>query len=137
MACFAETVGWYSFLKQTKNSYHSKHVRDHIFTMFTRLHLWCSHLSRVRRIFLFLKIYYSILQVKGLGVTQLVIFWGCHKCLTPKWFKITTNSVIKVSSIFNIKPDTFWLPQWTYSFSLLSINQNFCHILFLFLQRLH
>ena len=34
------------------------------------------------------------------GVTQLVIFCGRHKCMTPKWFKITTNSVIRGSSFF-------------------------------------
>ena len=61
--------------------------------------------------FLFLNICYSILQVRGLWVTQLVIFCERHRCLTPKWFKITTNSVIRGSSfLFNIKPDTFWLP---------------------------
>ena len=32
-------------------------------------------------------------------------FCGCHKCMTPKWFKITTNSIIRgSSSFFNIKP---------------------------------
>ena len=59
-------------------------------------------------LFLFLKIYYSILQVMVFGVTQLVIFCERHKCLTPKWLKITANSVIRGSSFFfNIKLDTF------------------------------
>ena len=50
-------------------------------------------MSHICIFFLFLNIYYSILQVRGLGVTQLVIFCERHKCLTPKWFKITTSSV--------------------------------------------
>ena len=52
-------------------------------------------MSHICIFFLFLNIYYSILQVRGLGVTQLVIFCERHKCLTPKWFKITTSSVIE------------------------------------------
>ena len=36
--------------------------------------------------------------------TKLVIFCGRHKCMTPKWFKITTNAIIRGSSFFfNIK----------------------------------
>ena len=35
-------------------------------------------------------------------------FCGCHKCMTPKWFKITTNSIIRGSSSkLNHKPDAF------------------------------
>ena len=56
-------------------------------------------------------------------------FCGRHKCMTPKWFKITNNSIIRGSSPLNglkwqtiqsleaavststssHKPDTFWL----------------------------
>ena len=44
----------------------------------------------------------------GLGVTQFVILCGYHKSMTPKWFKITANSVIRGSSFFlNIKLDSF------------------------------
>ena len=56
------------------------------------------------------KIYYLFLHMKGVGhrawgVTKLVIFCDHHKCVTPKWFKITTNSIIRGSSFFfNIKP---------------------------------
>ena len=35
----------------------------------------------------------------GLWVTQLVIFGGRHKCIIPKWFKTTTNSVIRGSIV--------------------------------------
>ena len=45
---------------------------------------------------------------RELWVTQLVIFCWRHKCMTPKWFKITTNSVIRGNSFFfNFKPDRF------------------------------
>ena len=45
---------------------------------------------------------------RGLGVTQLVIFCGRHKCMTPKWFKVTTNLVIRCSNFFfNINSNTF------------------------------
>ena len=37
---------------------------------------------------------------RGLGVTQMVIFFERHKYLTHKCFKITTNSVIIHSSFF-------------------------------------
>ena len=41
---------------------------------------------------------------EGWGVTKLVIFCGRHKCTTPKWFKITTNLIIRGSNfLFNIK----------------------------------
>ena len=47
-------------------------------------------------------------RCRELGVTQLVIFCGHHKCVATKWFKTTANSVIRGSSSFlNIKPDTF------------------------------
>ena len=37
-------------------------------------------------------------------VTKLVIFCGRHKCMTPKWFKITTKAIIRGSSFFlNVK----------------------------------
>ena len=36
----------------------------------------------------------------GWGITRLVIFCDCHKCMTPKWFKITTNSITRGSSFF-------------------------------------
>ena len=36
----------------------------------------------------------------GCGVTNLLIFCGGHKYMTPKWFKITTNSVITGGSSF-------------------------------------
>ena len=39
------------------------------------------------------------------GGAKLVIFCDRHICRTPKWFKITTNSIIRGSSFFfNIKP---------------------------------
>ena len=54
------------------------------------------------------KMYCSFLWMKG--VTELIIFCGFHKYMNPKWFKITTNSIIRGSSfLFIIKPDTFWL----------------------------
>ena len=55
------------------------------------------------------KIYCSFLQMEGVGGhTILIIFCGRHERITPKWFKITTNSVTRGSSFFfNIKPDTF------------------------------
>ena len=38
------------------------------------------------------------------GITKLIICFSRHKCMTPKWFKITTNSIIRSSGfIFNIK----------------------------------
>ena len=43
------------------------------------------------------------------GVTKLVIFCGRHKFVTPKWFKITTNSIIRGSSFFNIKPQARYI----------------------------
>ena len=44
--------------------------------------------------------------MRRLGVTRFIIFGDRHKCLPPKWFKITTNSVIRGSSFFfNINPD--------------------------------
>ena len=74
------------------------------------------------------------------GVTKFVIFCGRHKCITPKWFKITTNSIIRGSSFFfNIKPqagDIFWLrreqPPSPSPHSLLSPlhwspNQSLCY----------
>ena len=57
-------------------------------------------MSSVCKIFLSLKIYYSILQVRELGVTQLFILCERHKCLTPKWFIIKTNSIIRSISFF-------------------------------------
>ena len=39
------------------------------------------------------------------GITKLIICFSRHKCMTPKWFKITTHSIIRSSGfIFNIKP---------------------------------
>ena len=53
------------------------------------------------------KIYCSFLQIEGVGyrtwgpgITKLIIFCGRHKFMTPKWFKITTNSTIRGSSFF-------------------------------------
>ena len=41
----------------------------------------------------------------GRGGHKIGYFCGCHKCVTPKWFKITTNSIIRgSSSFFSIKP---------------------------------
>ena len=49
------------------------------------------------QIFLFLKISYPILRVRDLGVTKLLIFCGRYKCLTPKWFKITTIQFLEAA----------------------------------------
>ena len=43
-------------------------------------------------------------------VTKLVIFCGCQKCMTPRWFKITTNSITRGSSFFfNIKSQSRYI----------------------------
>ena len=68
------------FSKTKKKSYHNKHVGDNTFLFF---------------------------YVGGGGGSP---NWFCrrYKCVAPKWFKITTNSVIKVSIFFfNIKSETF------------------------------
>ena len=77
-----------------------------------------SNLSRVCSfLFLFLK-KRSIVHFcrwRRLAVI-LVIFCGRHKCMSPKCFKITTNSVIRGNTnsfFFSIKPDTLWLPYRT------------------------
>ena len=50
-------------------------------------------------------------KCRGLRVTQSVIFCGLYECITTKWFKTTTYSVVRASIFFfNIKPDKFWLP---------------------------
>ena len=42
--------------------------------------------------------------VAGRGGRKIGHFCGRHKCVTPKWFKITTNLIIRGSSFFfNIK----------------------------------
>ena len=42
--------------------------------------------------------FFQILSLK------IVIFCGCQKYMTPKWFKITTNSINSSSNfLFNIK----------------------------------
>ena len=80
------------------------------------------NLSRVCRFFLFLNkrsiVYFHFSRWRGeLRVIQLVIFCGLNKGMTTKclkWFKITTNLVIRGSSFFfNIKTDRFSLPNWT------------------------
>ena len=51
------------------------------------------------------RIYCSFLQIEGVVVTKLAIFCGRHKWINPKWFNITTNSIIRSSSFFfNINP---------------------------------
>ena len=59
------------------------------------------------------KIYCPLLQMEWVGESRNWSFCGRHRCMTPKWFKITTNSIIRGSSfLFNIKPhirDTFWM----------------------------
>ena len=108
---------WFvSFKKQdvnfskTEKNYICKHVKDHKFMAST----WKEgeKLSRVCRFLLFLnkRSIVHFCRWRGLWVTQMVISCGRHKCMTPKWFKIITYSVIRGSSFFfNIKPDTFWL----------------------------
>ena len=48
------------------------------------------------------------------GAIKLVIFCDRHKCMTPKWFKITTNASIRGSSRYNsLKPSTHSSPHST------------------------
>ena len=108
---------WFvSFKKQdvnfskTEKNYICKHVMNHTFMAST----WKEgeKLSRVFRFLLFLnkRSIVHFCRWRGLWVTQMVIFCGRRKCMTPKWFKIITYSVIRGSSFFfNINPDTFWL----------------------------
>ena len=57
---------------------------------------------------------YLLFNFAGEGFFLLVIFCGRHKCLIPKEFKITNNSVIRGSNFsFNIKPDTNFHSQHT------------------------
>ena len=34
------------------------------------------------------------------GLQNWLFFYGRHKCITPKWFKNTTNAIIRGSRIF-------------------------------------
>ena len=46
----------------------------------------------------------------GLRDHKISHFCGRHKCMTPKRFKITTNSIIRGSSfLFNIKPQARYI----------------------------
>ena len=59
------------------------------------------------------------------GGHKLIIFCGRHKCMTPKWFKITTNSIITVSSLLiSITPDTFRLHREQPTAPLLTLTPN-------------
>ena len=98
------------FSKAEKNSYHNKHVRDHTehnVHMEGRLRgLEIYHMSTDSFVFK-QNIYFSFLRMEGVGrrVTKLAIFCGHHKCMNPKWFKITSNSIIRGSNFFfSIKP---------------------------------
>ena len=54
----------------------------------------------------------SIVHFCEWKVITLVIFCGCHKCMTHKWFKTTPNSIIRGINFFSSsshKPCTFWL----------------------------
>ena len=83
----------------------SKHVRDQKFVL--------KFVTYLQIVFVFKQnIYSSCLQMEtgsgakdvGGGVKKFVIFCGCHKCMTLKWFKITANSIAAGSSFFfNIK----------------------------------
>ena len=53
-------------------------------------------------------IYCSFFVDEGSGGHKTVISCGYHKHMTLKWFKITTNSIIKRSSfLFKINSDVF------------------------------
>ena len=70
------------------------------------------HMSVYSFFFLKQKIYcvHFSLQMKVVGVTKLVIFCCHHKFITPKWFKITTNSTNRGSNFFcNIKPQARYI----------------------------
>ena len=107
------------FSKTEKNSYHSKHVRDHTFMTSiwkVDVHIKGKVLKFVTCLYILFffkqKIYcvHFCLQMKVVGVTKLVIFCCHHKFITPKWFKITTNSTNRGSSFFcNIKPQAGYI----------------------------
>ena len=87
MACFGQTVNRMVIFSKTGKKFISQQTRKE------------SHICDV--------------NMKGggaqdVGGPKIGYFCGCHKCMTPKWFKITTNSIIRgSSSILNHKPDAF------------------------------
>ena len=120
MACFFQTTGWQSFLKQKKIMSQQTRKRPYIYDIHTEEGcprggiLKICHMSTNSFVFK-QKIYCSFLQMKGVGgITKLVIFvFVIHKSMTSKWFKSTTNTIARGTSFFfNIKSQvtyTFWL----------------------------
>ena len=92
---------------EKKNSYHSNHVRNHTST-------WRMVLKFVTclQILLFLNktSIVNFWEWSGVGGHKIGHFCGCHKCMTPEWFKITTKLIIRGSSFFlNIKPQVRYI----------------------------
>ena len=101
---------------EKKKLYHNKQVRQHTFMMSTwkrdvqmgaagglkTFHMSAAADNKGSIV--------HFLGWRGWGVTKLVTFYGGHKCVTPNWFKITTNSIIGGSSFFfKIKPQAGYI----------------------------
>ena len=99
------------FSNTEKNSYHSKHVRDHTFITSTWGSIKVCHMF-ADSFFLNQKIYCSFSQVEGLGSQNwslFVIFINVWSLNDLKLQPVQSLEAVVSSLTSGHKPDTFWL----------------------------